>query len=111
MKKTERMAAIKARAKQILPVAVYAAAMVLPAAAAHATGMPWDNTLTTVKDDLTGPTVQALAVIAVVLSGLGLAFGEGGGAVKKLLVVVCGLGVALGGASIVASFTTSASGG
>jgi type IV secretion system protein VirB2 len=62
---------------------------------AHASGsgMPWEGPLEQVVDSITGPVARAAAVIAIIVSGIGIIFGEGGGGIRKLAFV--GLGVAV----------------
>jgi len=62
---------------------------------AHAggSGMPWEGPLEQIVDSITGPVARAAAVIAIIISGIGIIFGEGGGGIRKLAFV--GLGVAI----------------
>jgi type IV secretion system protein VirB2 len=64
-----------------------------PAAAASA-GMPWEGPLQRIVNSLTGPVAKGIGIIAIVVAGLGLAFGEGGGGTRKLIGIVFGLAVA-----------------
>src|SRR5690242_16031672 len=50
---------------------------------AAGTGMPWEQPLQQVLDSITGPVARAAAVIAIVISGCGIMFSEGGGGVRK----------------------------
>lgn len=72
--------------------ALACAAIATPAFAAGS-GMPWEGPLEQVVDSITGPVARAAAVIAIIISGIGIIFGEGGGGVRKLAFV--GLGVAI----------------
>ena len=56
--------------------------------------MPWDNGLKTIQDALTGGTALAIGTIMIIGAGLAIAFTEGQ-AIKKLLWVVVGVGVAI----------------
>ncbi len=60
---------------------------------ASGSGMPWEGPLQQVLDSITGPVARAAAVIAIVIAGMGIMFGEGGGGVRKLAFV--GMGIAL----------------
>jgi type IV secretion system protein TrbC len=51
-----------------------------------------------------------LGVIVIVLAGLGIAFGESGSGVRKILMVVVGLAIAFMAASIVATLYNTSSG-
>jgi type IV secretion system protein VirB2 len=46
----------------------------------------------------------------IVLAGLGIAFGESGSGVRKILMVVCGLAIAFTASSIVASLYNPSTG-
>jgi type IV secretory pathway VirB2 component (pilin) len=55
-------------------------------------GLPWDNAIQTLQDDLTGPVATAISVIAFLAAGAALVFGEElGGIAKKGLYVVLGV--------------------
>jgi len=54
-------------------------------------GMPWDGQLQSLIDSLTGPVAKAIGIAAIVCLGIGIAFAEGGGMLKKVLFVVFGL--------------------
>ena len=73
-------------------------------------GMPWEGPLQKIVDSITGPVARVIAVLAIVLAGLGIAFGEAGSGVRKLFQVVFGLAIAFGAASIVASVFSPSSG-
>ena len=60
---------------------------------ASGSGMPWEGPLQQVLDSITGPVARAAAVIAIVIAGMGIMFGEGGGGVRKLAFV--GMDIAL----------------
>jgi type IV secretion system protein VirB2 len=80
------------RAANGVGVAVMLIAIAGPAHAAG-TGMPWEQPLQQVLDSITGPVARAAAVIAIVVSGFGIMFSEGGGGIRKLAFV--GLGIAI----------------
>jgi type IV secretion system protein TrbC len=75
-----------------LEIAHVAPAWAAPAGAA----MPWDAPLTTILDNLQGTVARVLITIAVVLTGLLFAFGEAGGAFKKVFGIAFGGALALG---------------
>jgi type IV secretory pathway VirB2 component (pilin) len=87
----------------------------LMAAVANASGagdqpMPWEGPLQKIMHSISGPVAQTLGVIVIVLAGLGIAFGESGSGVRKILMVVCGLAIAFTASSIVASLYNPSSG-
>ena len=65
--------------------------------------MPWEGPLQKILDAISGPVAKALGVIAIVLAGLGIAFGEAGSGVRKLCQVVFGLSIAFTASSLVVS--------
>ncbi len=82
---------------------------------AQATGvedqpMPWEGPLQKIMHSISGPVAQTLGVIVIVLAGLGIAFGESGSGVRKILMVVCGLAIAFTASSIVASLYNPSTG-
>jgi type IV secretion system protein VirB2 len=65
------------------------------------TGMPWEGTLNKILNSLTGPVSKVVGVIAIVLAGFGIAFGESGGTMRKLFQIVLGLSIAFTASSLV----------
>jgi type IV secretion system protein VirB2 len=65
-------------------------------AAPTGASMPWDTPLTTILDNLQGTVARVLVTVAVVLTGLLFAFGEAGGAFKKVFGIAFGGALALG---------------
>jgi type IV secretory pathway VirB2 component (pilin) len=90
MKNVKRMAMV------ILLVLVL---MMLGATAALAStgggSLPWETPLDTLQKSISGPVATAMAIVAIVGCGLGIAFGEGGEGMKKLLWVVIGIAIAV----------------
>ena len=85
------------RASAALGQAIIVVALVLAAtdlAAASETGMPWESPLNRILASITGPVAKGLGVLAIVIAGIGIAFGEGGSGVRRLLQVVFGLSIA-----------------
>ena len=72
--------------------------------------MPWEGPLQKILDAVSGPVAKALGVIVIILAGFGLAFGESGSGVKKLLQVVFGLSIAFTAGSLVTSLFGASSG-
>lgn len=56
-------------------------------AMAGGSGMPWEGPLQQIVESITGPVVQAAAVVAVVLFGAGVAMSENGSSMRRGLVV------------------------
>lgn len=69
------------------------------AAGGGGAGMPWETPLQNLLASLSGPVAQVLGTMAIIFVGLGLAFSEGGGIMRKLLWVVFGLSLAFAAAT------------
>ena len=77
----------------------------LPALAhASGSGMPWEGPLQQILDSISGPVAKIVGVLAIVITGLGLAFGEGGGLMRKIIGIVFGLSIAFSASSFGLSF-------
>ncbi len=72
--------------------------------------MPWEGPLQMIMTSISGPVAKILGVIAIVIAGLGIAFGESGSGVRKLFQVVLGLAIAFTAASIVSTLFQPAGG-
>lgn len=77
---------------------------------AAGSGMPWEGPLEQILNSLAGPVARAIGVAAIIVTGLGIAFGEGGGGMRKMLWVVFGLTIAFSATSFFLSFFGGASG-
>lgn len=84
-------------------VAVLAASIASPARAAGS-GMPWEGPLQQIVSSVTGPVVQAAAVIAVVIFGAGVAMSEGGSSMRRGLGILFGLSIALAASTFFLDF-------
>ena len=67
-------------------------------------GMPWDSWLTSIADSITGPVAKAIGVIAIALTGLGVAISEGGSWVRKGLQVMFALCIAFSASTFFLGF-------
>lgn len=67
-------------------------------------GMPWDSWLTSIADSITGPVAKALGVIAIAITGLGVAISEGGSWVRKGMQVMFALCIAFSASSFFLGF-------
>lgn len=71
-----------------------------PAWAANAGGgMPWEGPMDQVFQSIQGPVARILGALAIVFTGIGVAFSEGGGLMKKALWVLFGLSIAFSAVS------------
>jgi type IV secretion system protein VirB2 len=73
-------------------------------ALASGSGMPWEGPLTKVMDSVTGPVVQAAAVIAVVMFGGGIAMSESGSGLRRGLGIMFGLSIAFAASTFFLNF-------
>ena len=69
---------------------------------AQATGnSPWENAVGVLQQAFTGPIARGLSLVAIVVSGLTFAFGEGGS--KRVLAgVLFGVGMAIAAVNFLA---------
>ncbi len=71
---------------------------------ASGTDMPWETPLEEIMKSLTGPVAKILAILSVAGCGIAMAFGEMGGAMKKLVNIVFGISIVFAAATFVPSF-------
>lgn len=57
--------------------------------------LPWEDPLDTVVESITGPVAQGVSVIACVVMGGLLAFGELGAVAKRGIMILFGIAMAL----------------
>lgn len=70
---------------------------------ASETGLPWEGILEKIASSLTGPVAKVVGVVAIVLAGFGVAFGESGGSMRRVFQIVLGLSIAFTASSLVAN--------
>lgn len=80
------------------------ALMVAGPALAAGSGMPWEGPLQQVVQSITGPVVQAAAVVAVVIFGAGIAMSENGSAMRRGLSIIFGLCIAFAASTFFLDF-------
>jgi len=91
--------------KTVLMVAGVAMLVAGPAwAAGGGTAMPWETPLETIMQSLSGPVAKAVGIIAIVLTGLGFAFSEGGSVMRRGIGIVFGLAIAFTATTFITSF-------
>lgn len=73
-------------------------------AAAGGSGMPWEGPIQQVVDSITGPVVQAAAVVAVVLFGAGVAMSENNSSMRRGLSILFGLCIAFAASTFFLDF-------
>lgn len=100
---TLRRAGFTGDTKQLMRYAMNALAILVIAflllgacgAFAADASMPWESPLCRVAESLRGTTAKAVSVIAIVICGCMMAFGEMGGAFKTLLGLLMGVCMAV----------------
>ena len=83
--------------RPLVPLAVFAVALFVPASVMAGTTSPWEDGVEAVCDAFFGPIGKGLAIVAVVIGGLMFAFGEGGSK-SAIAGLVFGAGMVLGAA-------------
>jgi type IV secretion system protein VirB2 len=79
-------------------------------AAGGGTSMPWETPLMTIQNSLAGPVARAIGIIAIITTGLGFAFAEGGSVLRRGIGIVFGLAVAFTATTFVGSFFSMTAG-
>jgi type IV secretion system protein TrbC len=82
-------------------VAIIVFGVLMPSAYATETGLPWEGPLQKILDSLTGPVAKILGVIAIVIAGFGIAFGEAGSGMRRIFQIVLGLSIAFTASTLV----------
>uniref|UniRef100_C6DZ90 Conjugal transfer protein TrbC n=1 Tax=Geobacter sp. (strain M21) TaxID=443144 RepID=C6DZ90_GEOSM len=71
---------------------------------AGGSSMPWESPLNNILNSITGPVAKAGGVLAIVATGFGLAFSEGGGFMRKVVGVVFGLSITFSAGTFISDF-------
>jgi len=92
--------------RMVVGLFIVAGVMLLMPQTAHAAGssMPWEGPLTSILRSIEGPVAKIFGTIVIIMMGLGLAFGDAGGGVGKLIQIVFGLSIAFTATSFFLSF-------
>ena len=91
--------------KQIAIASTFIMVLLLTANAyAAGTSMPWESPLNNILHSITGPVAKAGGILAIVTTGLGLAYSEGGGFMRKVVGVVFGLSLTFAATSFISDF-------
>lgn len=73
-------------------------------AEAAGSGMPWEGPLDQILQSIEGPVAKIIGTLAIIITGLTLAFGDSGGGFRKLIQIVFGLSIAFTATSFFLSF-------
>lgn len=93
----------------VSPVAVGAGlvlALGTTAAFAQYGGMPWEGPICKIAQSFSGPVAKSVSVIAIVICGLLMAFGELGGVFKTVLGLLMGVTMAVAAVQWMGAFTS-----
>lgn len=71
---------------------------------AGGSGMPWEGPLQQIVESITGPVVQAVAILAVCLLGAGVAMNESGSGMRRGIGVLFGLSIAFAASTFFLDF-------
>ena len=82
----------------------YVNLVLVPAAYASGSSMPWEQPLQKILDSVEGPVSKIIAVIIIIVTGLTLAFGDSSGGFRRLIQIVFGLSIAFAASSFFLSF-------
>lgn len=78
--------------------------VLMPAAYASGSSMPWEQPLEKILESVEGPVAKIIAVIIIIVTGLTLAFGDTSGGFRRLIQIVFGLSIAFAASSFFLSF-------
>jgi type IV secretory pathway VirB2 component (pilin) len=73
-------------------------------AVAGGAGLPWESPLQQIVQSVTGPVVQAAAVVAIAMFGGGIAMSETGSAMRRGLGILFGLSIAFAASTFFLGF-------
>lgn len=94
----------KARYLVITPAVLAATSTAFASSpSAGGSGMPWESPLETILTSIQGPVARVFILIAIVICGLGMAFGEHGGGFKKVMGIAFGGSLVIGAVSFVST--------
>lgn len=90
----------------VIQAALFSTLLLCMALPAHAAGssMPWEAPLESLLESIQGPVARIVAVIAIVITGLTLAFGDSSGGFRKMVQIVFGLSIAFAASSFFLTF-------
>ncbi len=105
-----RLARLTASGARLCLDAAIALGLLVGDARAAGSGMPWEAPLQKILDSIQGPVAKIMAVIAIIVTGLSLAFGDASGGFRRLVQVVFGLSIAFAATSFFLTFFAFAGG-
>lgn len=70
---------------------------------AGGSGMPWEGPLDQILTSIQGPVARVFILIAIIATGIGMAFGEHGSGFKKVMGIAFGGSIVIGAVSFVST--------
>ncbi len=102
----QRASQLKGRASKALAgltIAVITSPAFASAPSAGGSGMPWEAPLQTILTSIQGPVARVFILIAIIVTGLMMAFGEHGSGFKKVMGIAFGGAIVIGAVSFVST--------
>lgn len=97
-------AAVQARrALAAISAFVLAAPAIAGTPSSGGSGMPWEAPLNTILSSIQGPVARVFILIAVVATGVMMAFGEHGSGFKKVMGIAFGGSIVIGAVSFIST--------
>jgi type IV secretory pathway VirB2 component (pilin) len=90
--------------RRLSGISAFLVLMTAGPAFAGGSGMPWEGPLQQVVNSITGPVVQAAAVVAVVIFGVAVAMSESGSNMRRGLGILFGLCIAFAASTFFLDF-------
>jgi len=90
--------------RRLSGISAFLVPMAAGPAFAGGSGMPWEGPLQQVVNSITGPVVQAAAVVAVVIFGVAVAMSESGSNMRRGLGILFGLCIAFAASTFFLDF-------
>ena len=106
------LSALNIHQRLLFGIVIIALVCMLFPSTAYAAGsaMPWEAPLTKILKSIEGPVAKIFGTVVIIMTGLGLAFGDTGGGIRKLIQIVFGLSIAFTATSFFLSFFKFAGG-
>ncbi len=92
------------RPLKTLITAGFVTLVLMPAAYATGSSMPWETPLNQILESVQGPVAKIISVIIITVTGLTLAFGDTSGGFRRMIQIVFGLSIAFAASSFFLSF-------
>jgi len=74
-----------------------------PALAAQNNSLPWESSLQTIVNSLTGPVALLISTAAIIITGFTVMFSEGGSMMRRAAGVGLGISIVAGASTILAN--------